>query len=74
MHNEKVNGQSPALHGANMATGHHATMALATDTTRPSDEWLIDSAATIHMCHDRSMFTTMRAVDQSLSCLVVVNQ
>jgi transposase InsO family protein len=61
---KKANGQTPAgAHGANMATGHHATMALATDTTRPASEWLIDSAATIHMCHDRSMFTAMRAVD-----------
>jgi transposase InsO family protein len=31
-------------------------------TATPSNQWLIDSAATIHMCNDRTLFSNMRQI------------
>jgi hypothetical protein len=42
---------------------HHATMAKAMHTALPPSQWLIDSAASAHMCNDRAMFTNIRPTD-----------
>jgi hypothetical protein len=56
---------SDKKHSANLAVTHHATMALAAEARLPSSQWLIDSAATIHMCHDRSLFSNIRSIPTS---------
>jgi len=48
---------------AHSAELHYATMAspLTTASTLPN-QWLIDSAATIHMCNDRTMFNNLKHI------------
>ena len=47
---------------ANSAEVHYATMASTTSTLTSATKWLIDSAATTHMCNDRTMFSNIKQV------------
>lgn len=46
----------------NLAEVHYATMASGTGKLTPATNWLIDSAATTHMCNDRTLFSNMKSV------------
>lgn len=49
--------------------GYESAEALAISNNQISDEWILDSGCTFHMCHTKSWFESIQESDQGLVIL-----